>query len=160
VPVTCSGSGELTLAHAAQEGGSGVTGTTSVSVGSLTSFNADELDIKFCFGVIGGAATVDTASMTIYHAAVEGMPDYTALTDTAILSETTTDGRYCLVFDVGSVAATAGLAISGAGVVKYNWSFNSAKLGAGVMIDPREDSAPQLLAVLNGTTAACTTLAL
>lgn len=158
-PVTCAGTDELTMLHTPQ-GGNGVAGTTIVSVGTLTSFNADDLDLKLCFGTIPATgATINVASMKIYYAAIEGMSSNVPLTATTVLSETTTDGRYCLVFDVGSAAGTTDFAVSGTGTVKYNWNFDTTNLGSGVMLDPRPGSEPQLLAVLNESTAACTKLA-
>ena len=160
-PTSCgTTSGELAVTHAAQSGGSGVTGTTTITPGTATSFNADAVKLKFCFYTIGDVpATLATATdaMKIYNADVGGMPAYTSLSSAKISVETVASSQACYTFDFTSVAAAAGVVVSGAGKVNCNWSFDSSKI-TGMSMDTRPGHELQLIVLYNDAVAACTTI--
>lgn len=156
-PTSCgTTSGELTLAHAAQSGGSGFTGTSTITPGTVTTFNADAVKLKICFSTIGEVpAALTGANMKIYHAAIEGGPAYTALTDTPISLEKPETTRFCFLFDLSQTTTASGVTVSGAASLKYNWSFDSSQV-TGLSLDTREGHKPEIIVLYNDAVAACT----
>jgi hypothetical protein len=154
--------GELLLEHTASTGQpNALVGATKITAGSVASFNASDLDLKFCFSVVGSATLTAVSGMTIDYAAISGgTVNYINLTSTPLSVEATGEkNRYCIVFDVGSAAGASGVSVSGAAAVTYNWRFNEKGLDVSVMFDPRAKNAPELKAVLSGKVAACQVLA-
>lgn len=155
-------SGELLLEHTASTGQpNALVGATKVTAGSVASFNASDLDLKFCFSVVGSATLTAISGMTIDYAAISGgTVNYVNLTNTTLSLEALDEkNRYCIVFDVSSAAGASGVSVSGAASVTYNWRFNEKGLDVSVMFDPRAKNAPELKAVLSGKVAACQVLA-
>lgn len=153
-----STTGEVTLTHTPSSGQTNtIAGTTSITAGSLSSFSASELDLQFCFSVVGSVALTLTSGIIIDSASISGGGvNYVNLAGTALSLESTNEhNRYCIVFDVSAAAGASDVAVSGAAAVTYNWRFTEKSVDVGLLFDPRAKSAPELKAILNGNVAAC-----
>lgn len=157
-PSVCSGANnEVTLKHDAQLGGTLIGGTTIVTPAAGTTVVAGEIVLKCCFTVFGPSlATVSASDVTIYDANIQGQ-QYQTLKDTKPTVENPAENRYCVVFDVSTVAAAASMAATS---ITYNWRYETKNLGPGVMIDPTAGNEAYLMVTRAGNLAACMAVSL
>ena len=157
-PSSCDGAtGELTAAHKAQAGGSGYTGTTTISPGTVATFNADAVQMKICFSTIGAVpAGLTAASMKIYHASIGGgTSPYIELTSSTPISVEKPDtSRFCFLFDLTKDTKAAGVTVAAPAILTYNWSFDSTQV-SGLSLDTRPQNKPQIMVFYNDAIAAC-----